>query len=81
MDSYHQPFDPGRLLTALSRVRDAVPDFQIGRSGNQTGNIAMYDADGEYIGCIDLNSHTTATLWNAAADQWVTWNEETSQWE
>lgn len=80
-DTHHEPFDPQRLLTALSRVRDAVPGFQIGRSGNQTGNIAIYDAGGEYVGSIELNGFTDVTLWNPATGAWVEWNEETSQWE
>lgn len=80
-DIHHRPFDPRRLLAALSRVRDAVPDFQIGRSGNQTGNIAIYNADSEYIGSIDLNEFTTVTLWNRAIEEWVTWDDDTSSWK
>jgi hypothetical protein len=55
MEYHYQPFDPDALITVISETRTQFPNCTVGRSGNGTGNLCVYDRDNYYVGVIELH--------------------------
>lgn len=54
-DYHYQPFHLAPLIEILNRCLTQFPGCTVGRSGNDTGNLCVYDYDGEYVGVVQLH--------------------------
>lgn len=55
-DDHCRPIPITALINILQQARERWPGCYVGRSGNGTGNINVYTADGaRYVGVVELN--------------------------
>ena len=53
-DTFYRMFSLAELIAVLRDIEREIPDAMVGRSGNGTGNLCIYQ-DGEYVGVVELH--------------------------
>lgn len=65
-DYHHKPFDATALVQVLLHTLHTFPNCTVGRAGNGTGNLNVYDSKGIYVALIELHDKPELTMFNHA---------------